>query len=349
MTDDPFLRLGRPDRSASTPYRAKRSMTTDHSQRAHSKFSASGAERWFNCAGSVELSEGLPDKPSPWSIEGTEAHEVLEQMFLARLSKSGQPSEEGRRTISRAPSEMRRHAEHAISVILKYRDKAPGSEVLIETRIYLDFIHPEMFGTFDGAVVDVFGTLHVFDYKYGAGHAVNPKENLQMIFYAIGLAHRYHWNFKRVRVWIIQPRIKGYDGPLFWEVSTTELRGYIHEFETAVWRVLHVERLSAPYVEGSWCHFCKARSICPLKIKAKQEAASNVFKPLKPISKGSYEEIEKEFYEKEAREEKASHQKVGRRAFEEDRKAPESDSEKIERVFRRHVLGEEKEDEADFR
>lgn len=339
IKDDPFLRLGRPDRSAATRSRAKRSVTTDHSQRAHSKFSASGAERWFNCAGSVELSEGLPDKPSPWSIEGTEAHEVLEQMFLERLT--GRSSEEGRRTISRAPSEMRRHAEHAISVILKYRDKAPGSEVLIETRIYLDFIHPEMFGTFDGAVVDVFGTLHVFDYKYGAGHAVNPKENLQMIFYAIGLAHRYAWNFKRVRVWIIQPRIKGYDGPLFWEISVPELKGYIHEFETAVWRVLHLERIKDPYVGGAWCHWCKAKSICPLKVKAKQEAAANVFKPLKPISKGSYEkEIEKEFSENE----EAPHQKVGRRAFKKD---GEDDQGKGQAKGK--ARSEEKEDEADFR
>src|SRR5665213_1028404 len=187
-----------------------------HGERAHSKFSASGADRWFNCPGSVELSEGQPDKSSPWAIEGTEAHEVLEKIMLQELRSypaDMHEDEEERHFLQKVPKEMYQHAVNAARFILDLGRKL-DAEVLVETRIYLDFIHPEMFGTFDGGVIDYFGTLHVFDYKYGAGHAVSPKENLQMIFYAIGLAAQHHWNFKRVRLWIIQPRIKGYDGPM---------------------------------------------------------------------------------------------------------------------------------------
>ena len=131
-----------------------------------------------------------------------------------------------------------------------------------------------MFGTFDGAVVDLFGTLHVFDYKYGAGVPVSVRENLQMIFYGIGLAHRYHWNFKRVRLWIIQPRIKGYDGPTFWEVPTSILKCWVPTFRKAVERVIAEPDT---FVEGDHCRWCKARSICPLKREAKLEAAKSVF------------------------------------------------------------------------
>ena len=61
-----------------------------HKQRAHSKFSASGAERWFACPGSVELSEGVPDKETEWSKEGTLAHEVLEEIMKVMATNNQQ-------------------------------------------------------------------------------------------------------------------------------------------------------------------------------------------------------------------------------------------------------------------
>ena len=247
-----------------------------HKERKHSKFSASGASRWFNCPGSVELSEGLPDKSSPWAEEGTKAHEMLESILKAAIA--GEPG------VPRKLDSMYHHGQDAADFICKIarREKA---EILVETRIYLDFIHPEMFGTLDSAILDHFGTLHVFDYKYGAGHAVSPKENLQMIFYGIGLAHKYDWNFKSVKLWIIQPRIKGYDGPVYWEVSIKDLKGYVEQFKLGVRRVAD---WPYQYVEGSWCHWCKAKSICPVKLKAKQEEFKGIFK------KVTKNEIEKE-------------------------------------------------------
>ncbi len=248
----------------------------NHGERAHSKFSASGSERWFNCPGSVELSEGVRQKDSIWSIEGTKAHEVLEEMMLAAIELEGY-----RITNPRAapdvPAEMVRHGMDAANFILDIHRKNPDSELLVETRIYLPFIHPEMFGTFDGAVVDYFGTLHVFDYKYGAGVPVSPVKNLQMIFYGIGLADRYHWNFKRVRLWIIQPRIKGFDGPIYWELPMLELKEYVGQFRRAVRRVI---KNPQDYLEGDWCHWCSAKGRCPLKNEKRLEKATRAFSAL---------------------------------------------------------------------
>jgi hypothetical protein len=251
-----------------------------HGERAHSKYSASGAERWFNCSGSVSLSEGLPDKSSPWAIEGTIAHEVLE-MILTAFILAGKWDESNYRRPEGVTPEMIRLAVMAARFIYNQHLRTPGSEIMVETKIYLDFIHPEMFGTFDGAVIDHFGILHVHDYKFGAGHSVSPMRNLQMIFYAIGLAYRFHWNFKRVRMWIIQPRIKGYDGPMFWEITIEELRKYVDQFQRAVDRV---EQNPNSFTEGSWCHWCKAKSICPLKTEGKLEKAKSIFSvPVKQI------------------------------------------------------------------
>jgi len=249
-------------------------MTAVHGERAHSKFSASGSERWFNCPGSVQLSEGLPDKDSVWSKEGTIAHEVLEEIMTVMIA-AGATEVFYPQFQKSIPKEMIFHGTNAANFIMGLYAKTPGSEVLVETRTYLKFIHPEMFGTFDGAVVEHFGTLHVFDYKYGAGHAVSPKKNLQMIFYGIGLAQLYDWNFSNVRLWIIQPRIKGYDGPIFWDLSIMELKSYVGEFKRAVKRVQDNPSL---YEEGPWCHWCKAKTKCPLKNEARAGKAVDMFK-----------------------------------------------------------------------
>lgn len=277
---DPFLNLKRPSWSSRAHIRDSRPASpsrvgaqgsgagSGHSERAHSKYSASGAERWFECPGSVELSEGLPSKSSPWAEEGTRAHEVLEFALKAGLKGLDFVMDPG------TPEEMVGHARNARNFLLTLWAKSPTSDFLVEQKVYLDFIHEEAFGTFDAAILDHFGTLHVVDYKYGAGVSVSVKENLQMIFYALGLANRYDWNFKRVRMWIIQPRIKGYDGPVFWDISMEELMAYIPRFKDAIDRAVTE---TDTFVEGSHCHWCRAKTICPLKRRAKEEEARNVF------------------------------------------------------------------------
>lgn len=240
-----------------------------HSTRKHSKFPPSGAERWFNCPGSIPLSEGLPDKETVWSIEGTTAHEVLEALSRVRLGLEADIS-----VLEGKPKEMLDHCDSAARFLVSLAEEYPGADCQVETRVHLPFIHPEMFGSFDGAVIDYFGTLHVLDFKYGAGVPVSPVRNLQMVAYGMGLAHIHHWNFKRVRLWIIQPRIKGYEGPVYWEVPILELRSYIPKFQNAVKRVLQEPE---KYKEGSWCRFCKAAKICPLKREAKQAKAQQIF------------------------------------------------------------------------
>jgi hypothetical protein len=251
-------------------------MSAPQGERKHSKYGASGSERWEKCPGSVALSEGIPSKDTPWSLEGTKAHEVLETVLRAEISgNDGAAVMEASAILEDTPQEMIFYAQHATDMIMKQHELAPGSDVLVETRILLDFIHPEAFGTFDAAVVDHFGTLNVFDYKYGAGHAVSATENMQMAFYGVGLAHKYDWNFKRVRLWIIQPRIRGYDGPTFWELPTMELKTkWVDRFRRAVDRV---EKEPNTYVEGGHCHWCSGKKVCPLKTEARLDKAKAIF------------------------------------------------------------------------
>ncbi len=256
-------------------------MSTGHKIRAHSKYSASGSERWLNCAASIELEEqSPPSKDSVWSLEGTLAHEVLEvvfKMFILMSFKSLRAA-------------LAENADPMISNALKMVRyvwgllKAHGlttKDLLIEVRVHNGEIHSEMFGTVDVAIIELFGILHVLDYKYGQGHIVDPKENTQMIQYALGLLERYDWNFSGVVLHICQPRGSG-TAPKSWAVSIEQMKKY-----RELWRkgVARTEKPNLKPFPGSWCHWCRARQIdpatgqavCPAKREALQEKIANQF------------------------------------------------------------------------
>lgn len=235
-----------------------------HKERAHSKFSASGAERWFKCPGSVPLSEGLPDKETEASLLGTKCHELLEKRLR------GEP-------IGLDPSitpTMLSHSKTAANYIIGMKERAGDlSHLMVEERVFLNFIHPEAFGTLDAAVIGHFDRLNIIDFKYGK-HLVSPVENLQLIFYALAVAHKYDFNFETVRLTIIQPRVYGYDGPSFWELGILELKDWVEKFQRAVERV---EARPMQFAEGDHCFFCKAKVRCPLKQKRRQQKSVDAF------------------------------------------------------------------------
>lgn len=231
--------------------------------KAHSPYSASGAERWFNCPGSVALSWDQPDRTSPAAEQGTKAHEVLEII----LKTSGTPK------VSLYDQEMLDHGVQAAAFVINLQRKHEGSELLCETRADMSFIEPSMFGTLDVAIVQLFGVLYIIDYKYGRGHRVSPKDNLQMIFYAIAIARKYKWNFKTVRLYIVQPRI-GDGEPSYHEMTILELKRWVKVFKKAVERVKLEPKT---YKEGDWCYFCKGKHICPLKKDRVVNDAKRVF------------------------------------------------------------------------
>ena len=59
--------------------------TPDHGERAHAVLSASGADRWLNCPGSVALTRDMPDTSSSYAEWGTTCHELGELALRNRL------------------------------------------------------------------------------------------------------------------------------------------------------------------------------------------------------------------------------------------------------------------------
>lgn len=164
-------------------------------------------------------------------------------------------------------------AEAATDFIYSRFSRYEDAELGIEKRVTLDFIDEEAFGTPDDYIAAEFDTLEVFDYKYGT-KLVRPEKNKQLIFYALGIAHRFEYNFAWVKIWIIQPRAQGYQGPMLWTTTMANLMPYISVFKRGIART---KKQPKKYVEGDWCFFCKAKKICPAVNEQRQEKIKKVF------------------------------------------------------------------------
>lgn len=239
-------------------------------KKLHAKFSASGSERWLNCPGSIALSKKAPPQPdNVYALEGTDAHTCLETIMM----NSERPGASAAMLKKRFPVAMVNYAIETYEHILALM---PDNTILLcETRVDLEFVEPDMFGTVDAAIVDLFGILWVIDYKYGAGRLVLPKENTQMIYYALGIAHKYHFNFSKVRLAIAQPRIVHKDGFFrTWDMEVPQLMEWTEKFKTGV---KACKEPDAPLKPGRWCFFCPAQSICPAIGEQNFEDAQNDF------------------------------------------------------------------------
>ena len=259
----------------------------EHAERAHSKFSASGSERWLNCAASVALEEMSPPSPdSPWSKEGTKAHEVLEQFLVYGAAPQD------------TPTEMLLHCRKAAEYIT---ERIKTGVLLVEKRVYNSEIHDEMFGTCDAIIVGHGKFIHIIDFKYGAGHVVDPEENTQLIQYALGVAEAYDWNFKTVVMTILQPRA-GNDWAKTWEISAKELKTKW----LPLWKkgVARVERGDAKPFPGSWCHWCRAKAICPAKLEKKFNDVKNRFSDLTEGNENGKKENKKSYHQEKSKSKK---------------------------------------------
>ncbi len=242
-------------------------MKTAKSEKAHATYSASGAERWLSCPGSIKLSERAPPQPeSPYALEGTRAHKCLE----AILKRNDYGFD--------YPKEMHEHAVKASEWIEDYRDRLPGSVLFTEQKVDSSpFTCDGQFGTLDAAIVQEFGKLVVIDYKYGAGVAVDPegadgRGNPQLVYYALALSHQYGHNFAEVELVVIQPRAYHESGNTTrtFSMSMDELLRWEDIFLDGVFET----NLRDPaLIPGKWCRWCPAAVICPeLKDKSLKEA-----------------------------------------------------------------------------
>ena len=248
---------------------------------AHSKYSASSADRWTHCPASVALIEEAPEPPSsPYAEEGTLAHECLEAFLTNGEGEIETTIMQLQADVPYYTMDMIEHAQEAAHHIWKkLKEQSPNAKLFCETKFKLDFIHPDFGGTADAVIVDPYGKLVVYDFKYGAGVPVDAKNNKQMITYGLGAAHLHDYDFTEVELVIIQPRAEHRDGPIRSHTMTIdELVEYRDLFSKAIEAC---EDPMAPFnASPKACRFCPAKVICPEISNRAMAQAKIDFKPI---------------------------------------------------------------------
>lgn len=246
-----------------------------HTTRAHASLAPSASHRWINCPGSVRLCAPIPDKGSVFADEGTAAHMLAEHCLEGGIDadRLGDMFVDirGEKRFVDAPGEHRFPIDdemiEGVQLYLDYVNELFGKldYYFIEERCDLTHLHPEIWGTGDaGGYQELTEHLHVADFKYGRGVAVDPKENEQELCYASGLVRKFMREgriVRKVTLHIVQPRAPHARGPIrTWTCSLTDLRDFERRLQDAA---IATSQTDAPLNAGEWCKFCPAAATCP--------------------------------------------------------------------------------------
>lgn len=226
--------------------------------KTHSEYSPSSATRWRNCPGSINLIRKAPPAiESAAAASGTRTHWYLEQFLKSKRPRSQRIFYE-----KSFPGEVDKieRAYDAFALIEKMAERLDlagkwEAEIQVNTSPILGIAFQS--GTLDCAIAEPFGTLIIIDYKDGVG-PVDPKDNDQLILYALAYARARDYEFENVQLVIIQPKVN--PAPLVWTISMAELRERAAIYRAAAQLTRQPDAIRAP---GDWCRFCPAAVICP--------------------------------------------------------------------------------------
>lgn len=171
----------------------------------HARISMSGLKRITACPGSVPLSEGLPNKSSPYAEEGTKAH-TLAEMWLR--GETNIPAE----YLGSAWSENLKHVAVYTKHVRDVQVQDQDSILHIEQQVA---VSTEIWGTADAVVwLPKFKELHIIDLKFGAGVAVDA-DTPQLKGYALATMLTFdEYTPEKIVATIVQPRCHHPDGPI---------------------------------------------------------------------------------------------------------------------------------------
>jgi hypothetical protein len=185
-----------------------------------------------------------------------------------------------------------------LTEVLKYTDRvqqvvqSTGGMLFVEQRLNIGWLTGEegAKGTADTVVVIPREELIVADLKFGRGVEVSPKQNKQLMIYALGALRKFaeHGPYKSVRIVISQPRIANpWDE---WQTTPDELEAFAREVQAASHGVKAARicwtsdtgGFESKYLNPSdkACKWCLAKAsrngLCPALSKAVKDAVAMV-------------------------------------------------------------------------
>lgn len=236
----------------------------------HAKLSASGSQRWINCAGSVKAEEGLPNVTSSYAEEGKKMHAYAAES-LYHLLKEKHTSD------IKLDDEQTKSVNQYINYVFNLFKDIEGRNGLnafigIEQLIPYDQITPEGFGTVDAILYDQDAkTLHIIDLKCGKGIKEFAKDNTQLLLYLFGIINlirsqlKRKWDdditndIKKFVLHIVQPRLNHFDQ---WVIEDNqELNKWAQFLKEKAIAALDPDAKRTPHEKA--CRWCKAKPTCP--------------------------------------------------------------------------------------
>ena len=234
----------------------------------HALLSASSSERWLCCPPSARLEETIPEKASAYAAEGTLAHSRAEEKLTNYLE--GHPRKKVQCPDKEMDEATTNYRNYVIEVLNAEKKKDPCAQLFVEVEVDLSKWIPEGFGTSDAVVVST-DTLHVIDFKYGAGVPVNAYHNSQLLLYAAGTMNIYEplYGFSNVTVHIYQPRIDHFDS---YTTTVEKLEKWLNGTVKPIAKMAFAGE--GEFAPGEWCRFCKAAPTCRKRAYVMEELAA---------------------------------------------------------------------------
>lgn len=243
------------------------------SDKAHSDYGGSVAEKWLNCPGYVDAVKDLPESAATIHTSGGTAQHALNETVLT----TGKRPEEfiGKPWMDVEPEfEKNLYDEGNVErckvwVDAIYEHFDPMSFKLdFEEKVVLSSISPEIYGSADLIAIDrERKILGVPDYKDGQGF-VDIITTPQPPFYAVGADDLYglgvdaSWTVKYM---IVQPKME--QPVTFREVNGNDVIEWRGVFRRAYTRSKACPTLR---VAGDHCHWCRRAGDCPAKAEARR-------------------------------------------------------------------------------
>lgn len=242
----------------------------------HSPLGGSGADRWFNCAGSFLLHRELMENgefeetSSEFADLGTAAHEL----GAICLTEGREPYEFIGQTINgyHVGNDINPDAVAAYVNFGNRLIEQPGGQFMIERTIHLPHLHSLFQGTADIFRWSRTHGVDIGDYKNGEGVVVWATNNSQMLYYAFLMIMLTAWlresapDDMPVRLHIIQPNARGIFDPVdTWEVTVGFVKAWgFNQLLPRMNQLTATRDISDDdFVPGSHCQFCPVLLECP--------------------------------------------------------------------------------------
>jgi len=279
----------------------------------HSPFGGSQVGRFLKCPGSVQFCEGLPETGTKeYKEEGTTAHQlaaVALQSSASVLNKTIKDMRHGgyisKNAMKYVDTEMLEHVKGYVNTCKELSERLMANlhaerYITLEEFLRSIGVEAKAFGTADCVIHKQGKSLVVIDFKYGKGVAVDVQDNPQLLFYALGVYHKYYGNDDAniaITIGVYQPRSWRKDGENILQtqkITSKELLTWGADVLAPA--IMRAQDADAPLVFGDHCnkYFCKGMPMCPAIIRSATNMMEKNYAPAEvSISEVSLPDIER--------------------------------------------------------